>query len=592
MTNGNILYLLLFLVCALLPAPFLARYMARVFRRERHALSFLEPLERGIYWAVGVQPDRMMSWGGYIGALLWFNAAGFVLLYGILVFQGFLPFNPRDFPGLGVPLAFNTAVSFVTNTNWQAYSGEASLSYLSQAAGLGVQNFLSAATGTAVVLPLARIFAVKDAKTIRWLFGRYGNSLGDGGIVDHKRMEQETIHRAREPGNFWTDMTRTTIYVLLPLSVVMAIFLVFQGVPQSFADYVPATTAGGAPQMIPRGPAASQIAIKMLGSNGGGFFGANSAHPLENPTPLSHFIQLVSILLLPAAIPLLFGELTGKRRQGVAFFGAMAVLLALGIVVGAGGELSFSASPFVWEGKEVRVGVFPAALWAVVTTAVSNGSVAAMHASMSPLAGLVTLVNMMIGEVVFGGVGAGLYGLFIFALLAVFIAGLMVGRSPEFMGRKIESKEIQLAMVAVVLPSFVILGGTAVALLTPEGRTAMLNAGPRGFTEVLYAFSSAAGNNGSAFAGLAAGRDFYCIALGIAMLIGRYGVIVPALLIGGSLSAKKEIPVGAGTFRTDTPLFAGLLAAIVLIIGGLTFFPALTLGPVIEQLLLASGALF
>lgn len=592
MNTENGLYLALFLLCAFLPAPFLGRWMAGVFQGERHALSFLSPVERGIYAAAGVDPGKRMSWGGYLGALLAFNAAGFAVLFAVLLLQGVLPFNPRGFPGMGAALAFNTAVSFVTNTNWQAYSGEASLSYLSQAAGLGVQNFLSAATGIAVVLPLARLFAAKDPHTIRWAFNRFGTASAEGAAIGKKTADQETIHRPALPGNFWADLTRATVYVLLPLSALMAVFLVSQGVPQSFGDYAAATTAGGGAQAIPGGPAASQIAIKMLGSNGGGFFGANSAHPLENPTPLSSFVQLVSILLLPAAIPFLFGELSGKRKQGAALFGAMALLFAAGTAVALAGELPFAAAGAAWEGKEVRIGAFPATLWAAATTAVSNGSVAAMHASMSPLAALVELSNMMIGEVVFGGVGAGLYGLFVFALLAVFIAGLMVGRSPEFMGRKIEAREIQLAMVAVVLPSFVILGGTAFALLHPEGRAAILNAGPRGFSEVLYAFTSAAANNGSAFAGLAAGKDFYCAALGGAMLIGRYGVIVPVLLIGRSLAAKKEIPASAGTFRTDTPLFAGLLAVVVLIVGGLTFFPALTLGPVVEHFLAAAGARF
>lgn len=592
MNNHDAFYGIAFLLCAFAAAPFLGRYMAKVHRGEPHLLSFLAPVERAVYAAAGVRPEQSLSWRGYIVALLAFNAAGFALLFAVLRLQGILPFNPRGFAGMNTALAFNTAISFVTNTNWQAYSGESALSYFSQAAGLGVQNFLSAATGMAVILPLARVFATKDARTLHWLFAHLASRSPKAESRDGRETEADTIHRPIQPGNFWVDMVRSTLYILLPLSLVMAILLLAQGVPQSFADYAAATTLDGGTQTIPRGPAASQIAIKMLGSNGGGFFGVNSAHPLENPTPLSNFIQLISILLLPAAMPFLFGELTGKRRQGVALFAAMFGLFALGAVVTVVAENAAITSGIVWEGKELRIGVLPSALWAAATTAVSSGSVAAMHGSMSPLAGLVQLVNMMIGEVAFGGVGAGLYGLFIFALITVFIAGLMVGRGPEFMGRKIETKEIQLSMAAVVIPSFIILGGTATALLIPAGRAAMLNAGPRGFTEVLYAFSSSAANNGSAFAGLAAGGNFYCWALGVAMLIGRFGVIVPVLLIGESLSKKKVIPVGAGTFRTDTALFAGLLATIILIVGGLTFFPALTLGPVVEQLLVSAGALF
>jgi K+-transporting ATPase ATPase A chain len=590
MSNHDALYVLSFLLCVFAPAPFLGHFMAKVYRGERHLFSFLAPAERALYAAAGVKPDESMSWKGYIGALLAFNVVGIVTLYAILVLQGILPFNPRGFPGMGAALAFNTAVSFVTNTNWQAYSGEASLSYFSQAAGLAVHNFLSAATGMAVILPLARIFSAKDSKTLHWAFERFAVRSRRAESSDGKPGEAETIHRPVRPGNFWVDLTRSTLFILLPLSVVYAVFLLSQGVPQSIGDYVKAATLDGGAQTIPQGPAASQIAIKMLGSNGGGFFGVNSAHPFENPTPLSNFVELVSILLLPAAMPFLFGELIGRRKQGAALFGAMAILFALGTIVAVAAEKPDAA--VVWEGKEIRIGVLASTLWAATTTAVSNGSVAAMHGSMSPLAGLVELVNMMLGEVVFGGVGAGLYGLFVFALLTVFIAGLMVGRGPEFMGKKIESREVQLAMIAVILPSFVILGGTSLALLVPDGRAAILNAGPRGFSEVLYAFSSAAANNGSAFAGLAAGKTFYCIALGVAMVIGRFGVIVPVLLIGEALSVKKTVPSGAGTFRTDTALFASLLAAIVLIVGGLTFFPALTLGPVVEHFLLASGALF
>lgn len=587
MTVNDWLYLGAFLAAAFLPAPFLGRYAAKALRGERHFLSFLGPVERAIYAAAGVDSERSMGWKEYVWSFLALNAVGLLVLMAILMLQDLLPFNPRKCAGMEAALAFNTAVSFVTNTNWQSYSGEAALSYFSQAAGLGVQNFLSAAVGLAVVLPLARVFAANDAKSLKWLFGRFSPVPARGDAKDGG-----SIHRPVMPGNFWVDVTRACLYVLLPLSLVFAVVLVSQGVPQTWAPYVEAATLDGGSQIVPRGPAASQVAIKMLGSNGGGFFGANSAHPLENPTPLSSFLQLVAIMLIPASVPFLFGELTGKRKQGLAIFGAMAILFVLGAVVSIPSEAAAGNAGFAMEGKEVRIGVVPSVLWSVVTTAVSNGGVNAMHASLSPISGMVAMINMLVGEVIFGGIGAGLAGMFAFAVVTVFVAGLMVGRGPELMGRKIEAREIQWAMVAIMAPAFVVLGGTALSLLVPAGREAALNGGPRGFSEILYAFASAAGNNGSAFAGLGAGNVFYCVALGIAMLLGRFGVLVPLLMIAASLSTKKVVPESAGTLRTDTALFAFLLAAVVIVVGGLTFFPALTLGPVAEHLIAGSGVFF
>ena len=559
-----------------IPAPFIGHYLAKVYRGERHALSFLQPLERGFYKVAGIEARRDMGWKEYLLSLLAFNAFGLVFLFLILMTQAWLPLNPQRLPNLSWHLALNTAVSFVTNTNWQSYSGESTMSYLSQMLGLATQNFASAATGATAALVLARAFA-RPRKA-------------EGGAA---AVQPAFVPAAL--GNFWVDLTRGLIYVLLPLSLVFALFLVSQGVPQTFSPYAKATSLEGKPLLIPLGPAASQIAIKQLGTNGGGFFGVNSAHPFENPSPLSNFLETVAILLLPAAFPFLFGEIVGKRKQGWALFGAMALILVLCLAWTVGAENAPARSLgglSALEGKETRFGVTDTALWAVFTTAASNGSVDGMHASGSPILVLVTTTLMAIGEVVFGGIGSGLYGMLLFALLAVFIAGLMVGRSPEFLGRKIESREVQLAMLGVIAPSFVILVFSSIALLVPAGSSSILNRGPRGFSEVLYAFSSAAGNNGSALAGLNANTPFWNLMMAVGMLIGRYLVIVPVVAIAGSVSKKLPVPESSGTFRTDNASFTILLVCIVLIVGGLTFFPALALGPLVEHFLGLAGRLF
>jgi K+-transporting ATPase ATPase A chain len=590
-----ILKTLAFLLAALIPAPFLASYMAKVYRGDRHPLSFLKPIERAVLRTGGVDPKESMSAKEYLFALLSFNALGFVVLYLILLLQGILPFNPRDLPGLSWHSAFNVAVSFVTNTNWQSYSGETTMSHLSQSLGLVVQNFASAATGMSLAVLVARVFGSVKPLTLFDVLRKLGGVTRAGELDELEARHRGSPSVPSPLGNFWVDLVRSALYILLPLSLAMAVLLASQGLPQSFRDYAAGRSLEGEAILVPSGPVASQIAIKQLGSNGGGFFGANSAHPYENPTPLSNFLETIAILLIPAAFPLLFGELTGRRKQGLALFGAMAILFALGLGLTLHAALapnpSLGGLPGL-EGIETRFGRIDSAIWTASTTAVSNGSVNSMLDSAPPLAVLAACLNIMLGEVVFGGVGAGLYGLFLFAILAVFIAGLMVGRGPEYIGRKIEAREVRLAMIGILAPSAAILAFSALALTVPAGRAAILNAGPRGFSEVLYAFSSAAGNNGSALAGLGTSTTFYDLLLGIAMLIGRYGVILPVAAIAGSLAAKRRAPEGAGTLRTDSPSFAFLLAFVVLIVGGLTFFPALALGPIAEALLQARGALF
>jgi K+-transporting ATPase ATPase A chain len=591
----------LLLAAAFAPAPFLARFMARVFRGERHALSFLAPAERFVYRVAGIDAERDMGWKEYLLSLLAFNAAGLVLLVAILMSQKWLPLNSQGFGNLSWHLALNTAISFVTNTNWQAYSGEGSLSYFSQAVGLATQNFASAATGMAVALALIRAFGSPATRSFREVLDRIGTKTRRGQIEALEQRHREDLPGEEGSafparlGNFWVDLVRATLYVLLPFSLVMALFLAAQGVPQNFSPYVGATSLEGAALSIPGGPAASQIAIKQLGSNGGGFFGANSAHPFENPTPLSNFLETVAILLIPAALPFLFGELTGRKKQGRAVFGAMATIFILGLSVVVSAELApnsaFGGLPAM-EGKETRIGLADSAIWTAATTAVSSGSVNSAIDSASPTAVLVAAFNMMLGEVAFGGVGSGLYGMLVFAIVAVFIAGLMVGRGPEYLGRKIEAREVKLAMIAVIAPSFVILAFSSLALSIPAGTASILNRGPRGFSEVLYAFSSAAGNNGSSLGGLAANTVFYNLMTGLGMLIGRYGVIAPVVAIAGSLAAKRPVPESAGTFRTDNLSFALLLVAVVVIVGGLTFLPALSLGPIVEGLLAPAGCLF
>ncbi len=527
----------------------LGLFMARVYEGDiPRAMRFLRPLERVVYRACGVRADAEMTWRQYAIAFLAFNAIGFIALFALELLQGVLPLNPQGLPGVGIAVAFNTAVSFVTNTNWQAYGGEATMSYLTQMAGLTVQNFVSAAAGMAVLVALIRGIARHSAATI---------------------------------GNFWVDMVRSVLYILLPLSVVLAIALVSQGVVQSFAPYHQvAAVESGAEQLVAVGPAASQVAIKQLGTNGGGFFNTNSAHPFENPTPLSNFLEMLAILLIPAALCLTFGKMVGDTRQGWAILAAMTALFVAFLAVTvvqeqAGGSM---------EGKDVRFGSAISALWATATTAASNGSVNAMHDSFTPLGGLVPLALMQLGEVVFGGVGSGLYGMLAFVLVAVFIAGLMVGRTPEYLGKKVETREIQMAVLMILICPIVVLGGTALAVSTEAGRATVLNPGPHGFSEILYALSSAGNNNGSAFAGLDASGGFYCALLAAAMIIARYAVAIPALALAGSLAAKKRVPAGSGTLPTSSPLFVLVLIGVVILVGALTFLPALALGPIAEAI--------
>ncbi|RLL62832.1 potassium-transporting ATPase subunit KdpA [Paenirhodobacter hankyongi] len=554
-----------FLFCAVLTAGgwALAGLMTRVYAAERTPLSpVFGPLERGFYRLAGIRADVSQGWKAYALAVLVFNLTGFVALYAILRLQGALPMNPDRIAGMPADLAFNTAISFVTNTNWQASSGEAQLSYLAQMAGLTVQNFVSAATGMAVGIAVIRGFT-----------GERGAGLG----------------------NFWADMTRSVLYVLLPLSVVVALVLAVQGVPQTLLGAVHATTVEGADQVIARGPAAAQIAIKQLGTNGGGFFGVNSAHPFENPTVLSNMVQCLSILLIPVAFCFVFGRMAQDRRQGWAIFAAMGAMFVLGLVVIWWGETGGNAALGLgtnMEGKEQRFGAGLSALWAAATTAASNGSVNAMHDSFMPLSGLVEMVNMMIGEVVFGGVGAGLYGMLLYVVLAVFLAGLMVGRTPEYLGRKIEAREVTLAMLAFLSMPLGILAGGAISATVPAALASVQEAGPHGLSEILYAYSSAVGNNGSAFGGFGAATPWQTTALGLLMLLGRYAIIVPMLAIAGSLAAKKRAAVTSGTFPTHGPLFVTLLILTVAILGALTFFPVLALGPIAEQTALAAGQSF
>jgi potassium-transporting ATPase potassium-binding subunit len=542
-------------------------YMTRVFDGERTFLSpVLRPVEAALYWAGGVDEKREQHWLTYTVAMLFFHVGGFAILYALLRLQAVLPFNPADQSAVAEDLSLNTAVSFITNTNWQNYGGESTLSYLTQMLGLTHQNFLSAATGIVLALALIRGFARASVKTV---------------------------------GNFWVDITRCTLYILLPLCVVYALFLVWQGIPQTLGPYVEATTLEGAKQTIAVGPVASQVAIKMLGTNGGGFFNANAAHPFENPTALSNFVQMISIFAIGAALTNVFGRMVGNERQGWAIFAAMGVLFLAGVVVtywaeaaGTTGLNALGLTGGNMEGKEVRFGIVGSALFAVVTTDASCGAVNAMHDSFTALGGMIPLINMQLGEIIIGGVGAGLYGMLLFVILSIFVAGLMVGRTPEYVGKKIEAKEVKMAMLAILVLPLMYLGWTAVATVLPSGVAAMNNPGPHGFTEVLYAYTSQTGNNGSAFAGLSGNTPFYNLTGAVAMFVGRFWMIIPAMAIAGSLAAKKSIPVSAGTFPTTGGLFVGLVIGVVLIVGGLTFFPALALGPVVEQLAMTANTLF
>ena len=564
--NGWIQIALFCAVVVALVKP-LGWYMTRVFTGERTPLSpVLAPVERGLYRLAGIDERHEQTWLGYGLAVLAFHVLGFVLLYAVLRLQDGLPLNPMGQSAVAPDLAFNTAASFVTNTNWQNYGGESTLSYLSQMLGLTHQNFLSAATGIALAVALIRGFSRASARTV---------------------------------GSFWVDLTRCTLYVLLPLCLVYALFLVSQGMPQTFGAYVDATTLEGAKQTIAVGPVASQVAIKMLGTNGGGFFNANAAHPFENPTALSNFVQIVSIFALGAALTNVFGRMVGDERQGWAILAAMGVLFLAGVAVTYGSEASGSSvlnglglTGGNMEGKEVRFGILASALFAVVTTAASCGAVNAMHDSFTALGGLIPLINMQLGEIIVGGVGAGLYGMLVFVVVAIFVAGLMVGRTPEYLGKKIEAREVKMAMLAILCLPLMMLGGTALATVLPAGLAGPANAGPHGFSEILYAFTSAAANNGSAFGGLSGNTLFYNSLLALGMLVGRFFVIIPALAIAGSLAAKKRVPASAGTFPTHGGLFVGLLVGVILIVGGLTFFPSLALGPVVEHLAGSAGQTF
>ena len=498
--------------------------------------------------------------------MLLFHVGGFLIIYGLMRLQALLPFNPQDQSAVAQDLSFNTAISFLTNTNWQNYGGESTLSYLTQMVGLTHQNFLSAATGIALAVALIRGFSRSSMRTI---------------------------------GNFWVDVTRTTLYVLLPICIVYTLFLVWQGMPQTLGAYVEATTLEGAKQTIAVGPVASQVAIKMLGTNGGGFFNANAAHPFENPTALSNFVQMISIFAIGAALTNVFGRMVGNQRQGWAILAVMGVLFIAGVAVtywaeanGTSGLSALGLTGGNMEGKEVRFGIVASSLFAVVTTAASCGAVNAMHDSFTALGGMIPLINMQLGEVIVGGVGAGLYGMLLFVVLAIFVAGLMVGRTPEYVGKKIEAREVKMAMLAILVLPLMYLGWTAVAVVFPPAVASMANAGPHGFTEVLYAYTSATGNNGSAFGGLTGNTFFYNLTLASAMFVGRFFMIIPAMAIAGSLAAKKSIPPSAGTFPTTGGLFIGLVVGVILIIGGLTFFPALALGPIVEHLAMNANTLF
>jgi len=565
---NDILYIVVFLGVLMLLAVPLGGYMAAVFTGRHTFLSFMiRPIESGFYRFCRVDENEEMSWKQYAFALLLFNGIGLVVLFLLQIIQGRLPLNPMGFGAVRWDTALNTAISFVTNTNWQAYGGETTMSYFTQMAGLTVQNFVSAAVGIAVALPLIRAFTYKLKNTI---------------------------------GNFWVDMTRSVLYVLLPLSLILAMLLVSQGVVQTFSHYAKAQTLEGTEQVIAVGPAASQVAIKELGSNGGGFFNANSSHPFENPTPVSNFLEMLAILLIPVALPFTFGRMVNNRRQGWAIFAAMMILFLIGL----GGALwaEWTGNPLLtksgvvgeinMEGKEVRFGIGPSVLWGQATTVTSNGSVNSMHDSTMPLTGLIYMFNMAIGEVIFGGVGVGLIGMLMYAILAIFLAGLMIGRTPEFLGKKLESREMIMAVIVVIAPAIASLIFASIAIAIPAGLSSLNNAGPHGLSEILYAFFSAAGNNGSAFAGLNANTVFYNLTTGFVMLVGRFATILPALAIAGSLALKKSVPPSSATFPTASPLFTVLLIGVVLIVGALTFLPALILGPFLEHLLILSGRTF
>jgi|SRR5579875_1113147 K+-transporting ATPase ATPase A chain len=575
MTANGFFQIALYCVAVILLVKPFGFYMTRVFNGERTFLSpVLRPAERAIYWLSRVNENEEQSWTGYGLAMLTFSMAGFVTLYALQRLQAILPFNPQHLAAVPPDLAFNTSVSFVTNTNWQSYTPESTMSYLTQMAGLTMHNFVSAAAGIALAIALIRGFARCSAQTI---------------------------------GNFWVDLTRAVLYVLLPISVVVGLFFVWQGMPQNLHAYTEVTTLEGAKQVIAQGPVASQEVIKTMGTNGGGFFNANSAHPYENPNALTNFVQIVLIFSIGAALTNVFGRMTGKESQGWALFAVMGILFLAGTftiyAVESQGNPAFAEFPVDsapselqaggnMEGKEVRFGITNSSLFTAVTTDASCGAVNTMHDSLLPLGGMVPMVNIMLGEIIFGGVGSGLYGMLLFAIVAVFVAGLMVGRTPEYLGKKIEAREVKMSMLAILILPLSMLGFTALAVVINPGLSALANSGPHGFSEALYAYTSATGNNGSAFAGLSANTPFWNTTLGLAMWIGRFLFIVPMLAVAGSLAGKKIVPASAGTFPTDGGLFIGLLIGVILIIGGLTFFPALALGPIEEHFAMLAGKLF
>jgi potassium-transporting ATPase potassium-binding subunit len=567
MTATGWIQILLYCLIIVALTPLLGAYMTRVFSGERTFLSpILRPVEIAIYKIAGVNEQSEQHAVTYTIGMLLFHVGGLLFLYALMRFQALLPFNPAEQSPVAPDLSFNTAVSFITNTNWQNYGGESTMSYLVQMLGLTHQNYLSAATGIVLAVALIRGFARHSVRTV---------------------------------GNFWVDVTRCTLYVLLPICVPYALFLIWQGMPQTLGPYVEATTLEGAKQTIAVGPVASQIAIKMLGTNGGGFFNANAAHPFENPTAVSNFIQMISIFALGAALTNVFGRMVGDQRQGWAILAIMGVLFIAGVITAyaseAHGNDALNALGLAggnMEGKEVRFGIVASALFAVITTAASCGAVNAMHDSFTAIGGMVPLINIQLGEIIVGGVGAGMYGMLLFVIVAIFVAGLMVGRTPEYVGKKIEAKEVKMAMLAILVLPLMYLGWTAVAMLVPSAVAAMNNPGPHGFTEVLYAYTSQTGNNGSAFAGLSANTVFYNLTGAVAMFVGRFWMIIPTMAIAGSLVAKKTVPASAGTFPTTGGLFVGLVVGVIIIIGGLTFFPALALGPIVEQLSINAGTLF
>jgi K+-transporting ATPase ATPase A chain len=575
MTISGWIQIALFSVIVILIARPFGGYMTRVFNGERTFLSpVLRPVERAVYWCCGVDEKEEQHWLTYAVAMLFFSVVGFLTLYALQRLQWYLPFNPQGQTGVEQSLAFNTSVSFISNTNWQSYVPETTMGYLVQMAGLTVHNFLSAATGIALALALIRGFARRQAKAI---------------------------------GNFWVDLTRTTLYVLLPLSIVVGLFFVWQGMPQNLGAYVDATTLEGAKQTIAQGPVASQEVIKMMGTNGGGFFNANSSHPYENPNALTNLVQLVLIFSIGAGLTNVLGRMVRDERQGWAVFAAMGVLYLAGVTTAYWSEAhgnpafaqysvdstaSATQAGGNMEGKEVRFGIANSALFATVTTDASCGAVNSMHDSFLPLGGAVPLINIQLGEVIFGGVGSGLYGILAFAIIAMFVAGLMVGRTPEYLGKKLEGREVKLTILALLSLPLSILGWTALATVLPAGLAGIANTGPHGFSEILYAFTSATGNNGSAFAGLSANTFYYNTTLAVAMLMGRFIFVIPLLAVAGSLAQKKLVAPSAGTFPTHSPQFVGLLVGVILIMGGLTYFPAVALGPAVEQVAMNQSKLY